>query len=323
MSVQLPTRDVAHFSARWMVQFERVRPEEDKLGRAADAQQGESVRRIEALFSAARTAIGALRGAEADSALAEAEALIRAHSELPQAAWLLAEHHVISAERLQEENPTRARELMMLAAVLECARGEAFHDAFQPTPASELPAKTKLSVRGVQARDVLEWDAESVGHSLETRAGEHHVRVLRAGRLVWSGWVSVGQAGNNVDLELAAPTPCSADDLAGAIDGAQGPRASAETSCAEWAVAKLVRGELRMARCRRAECGAWQTAVFAPLAERPAPGVIKVSKGVPRWLTYAAVGAGTALVAGVILAQAGAFGGSDQTRERWVYTGFR
>ena len=296
-------------------------PIEDTLGVAADAQQGESVRRIEALFVAARTAIGALRTSEADSALEEAEALIRAHSELPQAAWLLAEHHAISAERLQEDDPARAHQLWLAAAVLEGQRGEAFRDSARPPVEIELPAEHELTLRGVYARDQVGWDSLPVRAKVSSRPGEHHVRVLRSQRLFWSGWVSVGEEATSVDLSLPAPTPCSADDLSGTLDQPHGPKPLPGTRCADWAVARKRGEHLELARCHAAECGGWQLLLATTRA--PPATQAKPSSGVPRWLTYAAVGAGTALVAGLVLAQSGALGGSDSTRERWVYTGFK
>src|SRR5579859_3430113 len=53
----------------------------------------------------ARDALAALDGAEVDRALATAEASLRAHPELPQAAWLLAEVERTRSTRLRRVAP--------------------------------------------------------------------------------------------------------------------------------------------------------------------------------------------------------------------------
>jgi hypothetical protein len=296
-------------------------PVDDTLGKRADAEQWQSVPRIEALLAAARTAIGALRTSEADSALSEAEALIRTHSELPQAAWLLAEHHALAAERVHDEDGRASRELLIAAAVLEGERGEAFRDVVLPSADIEPPPEHELPLLGVYARDRVECDGLTVSNPLYVRPGEHHVRVLRAERLLWSGWVSIAEEATSVDLSLPAPAPCSADDLSGTQNSERGPEPQPETRCADWAVARRHGTKLEVARCHAARCGAWQRveASRAPHREK----LPDSPQGIPRWLTYAAVGAGTALVAGLVLAQSGAFSASDSSRERWVYTGFK
>jgi len=318
MSVPLRTQELQRFSERWKVRFAEVPREPDMLGLAADAEQEQSVRRVEALFSTAKTALGALRNAEADSALAEAEALIRSHSGLPQAAWLLAEHHAILAERLLDEAPARARELGASAVVLEGERGQAFRDAASTSVRALVPALTEVQVSGLFARDLLEWDGEPARLPLATRPGEHHARVLRGERLLWSGWVTVVELAPTVTLSLPAPLACSEDDLSGTLDSEHGPRALPGTQCAEWAVARVKAGELSMARCQKAHCGPWQTGT----QRQEATPSSTPSSGLPRWLTYAAIGAGAALITGVILTQTGAFSSNESGRERWGYTGF-
>lgn len=321
MSVRAPLRELSPFSARWSVQFSEVTRELDTFGARADAEQSESVRRIEALFIAAKTAIGALRTAEADNALTEAESLIRNHAELPQSAWLLAELYATRRERIESEDPASSRDLAVRAALLEGERASAFRDAALAELSLELPAAHALQIRGTGPRDRVEWNGEPVTLRFEQRPGEHHVRVLRRGRLVWAGWVSVGAAATVVDLPVPAVLACSADDLGGALDGDPAPLPDAATQCSDWAAARSRNGVLELARCHRARCGNWEGQSSRP-ATQPAPARPQAS-GLPRWFTYAAIGAGTALVAGFVLASSGAFGASDPTRERWVYSGFR
>ncbi|HET9929089.1 MAG TPA: hypothetical protein VFQ35_00295 [Polyangiaceae bacterium] len=311
---------LSRFSARWSVNFREVPHEIDTLGARADAEQAESVRRIEALFVAAKTAIGALRAAEADGALAEAEQLIRSHPELPQGAWLLAELHTTRAERVEGDDPILARELARRAAILEGERGQAFRDATRAGTPLALPEARELAVTGPDSRARIEWDGEASALNVASRSGEHHVRVLRGERLVWAGWVTVGDTATTVNLPVPAVTPCSADDLDGAVEAEPSPRAHPRTQCSDWAAARVRNGELELARCHAGSCGAWEHASAPP----PTRNVSNEAKSpLPRWLTYAVVGAGTALVAGIVLASSGAFSSSDPTRERWVYSGFK
>jgi hypothetical protein len=321
MSVPLAARELAQFAARWSGEFQQVSLVDDTLGKRADAEQWRSVPRIEALFATARTATGALRTSEADSALSEAEALIRSHSELPQAAWLLAEHHALAAELIHDEDGRAAQELLIAAAVLEGERGEAFRDVVRPSADIELPPEHELPLLGIYAQDRVECDGQTVSNPLHVRPGEHHVRVLRGERLLWSGWVSIAEEATSVNLWLPTPAPCSADDVSGTQDSERGPLPRPGTRCADWAVARRHGTKLEVARCHAARCGAWQRIETARAARRER--IPESPQGIPRWLTYAAVGAGTALVAGLVLAQSGAFGGSDSSRERWVYTGFK
>lgn len=321
MRDSLPSSLILRFSARWSVQFHEVTSENDTLGARADAEQTDSVRRIEALLAAAKTAIGALRTDEADAALAEAESLIRNHAELPQAAWLLAELYATRAERVETDDPALARELLLRAATLEGERAQAFRDGARVDPALALPNVRELALLGIGLRDRIEWDGEEALPRVASRPGEHHVRVLRNGRLVWAGWVSVGETATAVDLPVPTAAPCSADDLDGAADAEPAPRPHPNTRCGDWAVARVRGGELELARCHGATCGAWQQA--APRAPSRVVPAEKARSSLPRWVTYAVVGAGTALVTGFVLAASGAFASNDPTRERWVYSGFK
>lgn len=317
-----PLRELPRFSARWSVEFSVVSPELDTFGARADAEQSESVRRIEALFVAAKTAIGALRTSEADSALAEAEALIRAHAELPQAGWLLAELYATRRERIEADDATLARDFAVRAAVLEGERASAFRDDSSPDVALDLPPARELSIHGVGARDRVEWDGAEVPLRFESHPGEHHVRLLRAERLVWAGWVSVGAEATTVDLAVPAILACSADDLSGTLDGQSAPRPAASTRCGDWAAGRVRNGALELARCHGARCSAWERGTSSGPARAATPSPPKPSR-LPGWFAYVAVGAGTALVAGLVLASSGAFGSSDPARERWVYSGFK
>ena len=321
MRDSLPPSLLFRFSARWSAQFREVPTEKDTLGARADAEQTQSVRRIEALFVAAKTAIGALRTGEADSALTEAESLIREHAELPQAAWLLAELCATRAERVETDDPKLARELRLRAATLEGARGQSFRDSARAEQSFALPNARELTLHGMGPRDHIEWDGEATPSRVASHTGEHHVRVLRSGRLVWAGWVSVGETATAVDLPVPGVAPCSADDLDGTADAELAPRAHPDTQCREWAVARVRNGELELARCHAANCGNWESATNP--APRQAASTEKAKASLPRWVTYAVVGAGTALVAGFVLASSGVFASNDPTRERWVYSGFK
>lgn len=278
--------------------------------------------RVEALFDSAQSALGALNPDEAGQSLGEAERLIQAHPELPQAAWLLAECHTLSAELLRARDANAARAHLARAFALEGPRALPFREGTSADIVSVSPTPVTLAVRGLGANDVLEWDAEARPIPVRTTLGQHQLRVLRGERVVWASWVSVSAATPELALNLPRVAACSADDLGGTSDGVRGPSAPARVACAEWAVARSGQGELQVALCRGSRCGDWhrvgpETEAFEP----PAQALTRA--GFPRWASYALAGVGAAAVAGVVLVEAGVFSSGGETRERWWYDGVR
>lgn len=309
----IPRGELERFSAAWSTHFQPVFRQPEPNPDDGNAH----VERIEALLATAQTALGALRSTEAEEALDEAERLLRAHPELPQAAWLAAERAELAAVLVEARDPALSRALRQKATLLEGKRAATFRDEAADAAALGQSAPRRLTIRGVSPRDQLEWNAVPVGPSLEASNGEHQLRVIRGQRVVFAGWVTVTAGASEVAVDLPAIAACSADDLQGTLHTARGPVASAGTLCPRWAVARSDGKKLMMALCREAECGPWQSAPPATqpvtTAERP---------GFPRWIIYAAAGAGAVALTAFVAVQSGAFS-SSPTTERWVYGGLR
>jgi len=293
----------------------------------------DAAERVEALFDAAQGALGALRPEEAGQSLSEAERILQAHPELPQAAWLLAECHTLSAQWLTARDPSAARALIVAAAALEGSRAAPFregtsadiaspgHNA-EPADLVSGLAPASLTVRGLSAGDILEWDTEARTSPLSTTVGQHQLRVLRGERTLWASWVSVSASSPELLVNLPRVAPCSAEDLGGTLDGARGPNAPPHVACREWAIARTGKGELEVALCRGSRCGDWHRAPSQPEPFKP-PAQVLTRAGFPRWAAYAVAGVGAAAVAGAVMAEAGVFGGSGATRETYRYEGVK
>ncbi|HTV22989.1 MAG TPA: hypothetical protein VMG12_30070, partial [Polyangiaceae bacterium] len=152
--------------------------------------------------------------------------------------------------------------------------------------------------------------------------GRHHVRVVRAGFPVWSGWVTLtaGRA-----WELADPTPaCSTLDLADVSVQSGAPEPAPGVRCQRWAIARpSLRGGAEIAECSGSRCGPWQPARSAPPVDSGAsraPVAGSEPGAWPRWATWGLVGAGALAATGIVLWQAGAFARGEAGTE-FVFTG--
>jgi hypothetical protein len=275
--------------------------------------RGELVLDFEGRLDEARTLASSLDEEHALALLDAVERELLKHPELPQAAWLLAEHHRIEADvrRGQPGASSRVTALTLAADALEGARAPAFGAANEDTSAA--PARTLVTVRDLSARDSLELDGRSGGAERLVVPGLHQVRVLRGGELVFAAWERLG-AEPNVTLGLRPVAPCSEEDLSVEANGAA-PRARAPVTCPAWFVVRRAPHGLELSRCRASACG-----FFVPLVEAPPE-----AKPFPAWATATLVGAG-AVAAGFLAAwAAGGFehdaGGPAKTV--FVYRGLR
>jgi len=267
----------------------------------ADAVEQELVR--------AREAMGALDAEAVERALEAAESALRAHPELPQAAWLRAEvERAWSARfaRVEPRDPDRAARAWARAAALDGGRaagvGEpATADHRDPPP----PAALTIARLPDGARAYV--DGEPVDASLVARRppGEHAVVVTEDGAVAWAAWVTLHDGGDAAPLPDLAPPACSRSDVSraalrgGAIDAAR-------VSCPAWIAVREVRaGVIAIARCEGARCGTWVE--WRSSAETRPGGRRRPDPGWPSWATWTIVGAGAALAAGAIAVAAGAF----------------
>jgi hypothetical protein len=320
-------RTLERFSARWSVEFQPLRVASDHEPAEALPKYPPSasvVARVEELLDAARHALARLDEAESRDALQGAERLLLEHPELPQAAWLRAEQLTILAELAESTDPTergsaQALALRRHAQALEGPRAQPFRDRDSAAPPAPPGGAVSVGVTGFDPRDALEWDGVRVTPPFQAVPGEHHVRVLRRGWLIWAAWVS---SANTKPVPLAAPsiTPCSRDDLAGTLLDKDAPVAAPGTLCPRWAAARRHQGELEVALCRHSTCGRFHRLPpeTKAIPARPAPAA--ESRPFPLWATVALAGAGAALATGVVLWQTGTFD-SPPARERWEYRG--
>lgn len=292
---------------------------------AADApalpgHDDELVGRIEALLEQARIASGSLDDRTARERLAEVERELRAHPELPQAAWLLAEALELGARTEVRAGTTLGRELARRARVLEGPRSETFGAPAKDAPLELTPVS--VVVRGLRRSDRLEWDGAASGGRLDTVSGEHHARVVRRERVIWAGWVTVGAGARELTLPLAPAPACSLDDLAGTRIRAGRVAAPSGVRCEHWAVAREAPGGgVEVATCHGSSCGpllGWKRRYGAVYEGPPQP---PPGPGFPVWATYALVGAGAVALGSVALWQSGAFDDPEPGRTRWVFYG--
>ncbi|HTQ06116.1 MAG TPA: hypothetical protein VMI54_19775 [Polyangiaceae bacterium] len=252
------------------------------------AYRSELVLDLEGRLDEARTLASSLDEERALTLLASIERDIVDHPELPQAAWLLAEHHRIAADARagDADAAEQAAALSHAAIVLEGPRAPAFGASAESAVAAEPSAR--VHVKDLGPRDELEIDGESGGSERRLAPGVHQVRVLRDGDLVFAGWAELGTE-PEVTLGLRPLVACSSEDLAhtGASGGAVVvPHAVA---CAHWFVARPRPGGLELASCEHAACSG-----FTPLLD-PAPP----PRAFPPWATAALVSAG-AVAAGLL-----------------------
>jgi len=249
--------------------------------------RGELVLDLEGRLDEARTLASSLDEEHALALLGAVEGELLKHPELPQAAWLLAEHHRIEAA-VRREDPnaqSRVTELTLAADALEGPRALAFGAAAESTSAA--PARANVSVRDLTVRDGLEVDGQSGGAERQVVPGLHQVRVLREHELVFAAWQELGRE-PYVTLGLRPIAACSNEDL-GVDANATAPRAHAPVSCPDWFVARRVPHGLQLAHCHASSCGP-----FVPLAPSPPE-----AKPFPPWATATLIGAG-AVAAGLV-----------------------
>jgi hypothetical protein len=284
------------------------------------AYDAELALRLEAELDAARTAAASLDERRALEILSGVELELRAHPELPQAAWLMAERWRI-AERVGElTNSERAR-FAARAETLEGRRATEFGAPAEPEAA--LPS-VRVTVEGPSARDRLELDGHTVGREVSTFAGEHHVRVLRGERLLFASWVTLGEGATALVLRLAPIVACSDEDLAGVRVLAGRALPVPGTSCARWSIALRERGGLSIAECFGDRCGP-----FSFYSGRPSSALALLPPQPPReesssvFLTVALGGAAVLATTLAILWQGGVFDPEPAPETRWVYGGAR
>jgi hypothetical protein len=275
---------------------------------------------VEELLERAREAVTAQDAKGADSAVAEADALLHAHAALPQAAWLLAEVERTRASRYRRLLPPDARrgaEAWARAAALDGGRAAGLGEDAPPGAQPALlgkPSVVRLVLDEGAPFDRGGMDAQvdgvrADGGTLAAPPGEHQVVVSRDGAPVWAAWVTFGR---DVEVLVAppGPAPCSRADVTRARVGerVKGGVDAAGVRCDSWVAAKEAddRGTILLATCAGDVCGPVVSFRVGP----PGPAVPSgrgAAAAWPTWATWAVVGGGLVAAAGVTLAATGTF----------------
>ncbi|MGO9832719.1 MAG: hypothetical protein ACLP1X_00745 [Polyangiaceae bacterium] len=262
---------------------------------------------VETLIDHARDAIVAHDTDGADRALSSAESLLRAHAELPQAAWLMAEVERCRSARWSRLPPGDAE-----AAGRAWTRAEALDGGRTPGIAEKAfalrPAAATVGIGLTAAEGMQAWlDGKGVTATVETSAGPHALVVTWAGTPVWAQWIEVPAGSSSIAVDAPSPPRCSRSDvgLARIFDGEVHPGG---VRCPHWVAASPGNqpGEVRLASCAVDGCGPpllW----LAPSPWTRTPPASSGPKGSdrsgrwPAWATWSAVGAGAAVVAGAVV----------------------
>jgi hypothetical protein len=272
------------------------------------AYRQELVLDLEGRLDEARTLASSLDEERASDMLRALERNVLLHPELPQAAWLLAEHHRIAAElaRLASDG-SAADELDRQARALEGPRAAAFGAEGSLDTAT---GSVALRIEDLDTRDMLELDGVSGGAERNVEPGTHQLRVLRDGELVFAAFRSVTESGA-LSLGVRPLVPCSTEDLARVTHGGEFVRGTARVRCPRYVVARRANGQLEAAECTFSACTR-----FAAL--EPA------SRGLAPWATVAIVTAGALVAMTAVTWAAGGFErapAADKTV--FVYGGLR
>ena len=299
-----------------------------------------SADRVEKELDRAREAVAALDADVAERALARADAILRDHPELPQAAWLRAEVHrgwAARWSRVEPRDDVRAQIASQDADALDGGRAAGIGEAtFPPRPRSAVT----FTVAGAGGRapvtrlDGVELagavDGGVLAYPAEVAAGEHQLVVSFEGEIAFASWVSIaaapGAARLSIPIHVGDDGACSGGALAGVTRDSGGVRAASVT-CERWVAAAPAerRGAVLVARCERSACGPfleWRSESSfgsGPAAEPPPP---RHGGAWPAWATWTAVGVGAVAATTITLIATGVFE-SRPTEQRFVVGGVR
>jgi hypothetical protein len=270
---------------------------------------------VEVEFDRTRTAL-AMHQADA-AALANVCQQIVQHPELPQAAWLLAECHRLSAQMsAQGVDALTAAQRQQAANALEGARAAAY--SAEPVALAPLEplAVVEIETVGPRISDLIFLDGEFTASRGLTSVGTHHLRVVRGETALWSGWLEVAAQGGQLRVPLTVQ-PCSTQELSEiAIAGSQAT-VPGDISCANWLLARPQADGtgIEVWQCQANHCSAPQQ---WPAPQRQAEAATTGTA----WYVWPLVGVGVALGTAAVLWQTGAFeGDTEQPQRPFTITG--
>ncbi len=257
--------------------------------------------RVEESLHAARELLTQHDADGAERALAHADALLRAHPELPQAAWLLAEVErgfATRFERLDPVDTARAARHWRAAAALDGGRAPGVGE---PTVTSPPNVGFTVDLTG-SADDVRLDGVELVLGRHEAPAGLHQLVARSSGEVVFAQWVAI-TSDTVVHAVLPTPEPCSRADMSGG---------ASHVRCPSWVSVRHAEGlpatAFVVASCSMSACG--PEVVVRPF--EPFKGLgggrghRETDHGLPGWAVWTLTGAGL-VAAGVVLGVVGYF----------------
>ena len=274
--------------------------------------------RVEKELERALESIAALDADGADRALARAEAVLRDHPELPNAAWLRAEVERTWARRFTRIEPrdeTRAQAAWENAYALDNGRvagvGETDHGPRKR-------AATTIVVRG--ARNVkltvrldgneLAGTSDASGtvtFPIEVPPAEHQLVALADGQIVFASWVAIAPSAP-IDIAISESGSCGRATFA-SVTRSENVVQAAGVTCPSWiaAVPSERPGTVLVARCARETCGPlleWRVERYGPAGP---PQMLGTTARWPSWATWTLLGIGAATATSVALVASGVF----------------
>jgi hypothetical protein len=319
-----PDAEQARSLASWARAHSRtLSPPGDQapLALRVDASVAEDVERS---LDRARDAISAREGDVVDASLAAAETALRAHPELPQAAWLMAEVERTRSTRWRRVPPTdpeAADRAWMRADALDGGRMAGV--AEQASQAG--PEAATLQLEAIPSGAQAWLDGAAVAATLTTRAGPHALVITWRDAPVWAIWLETPAGSSTVRVNAPPPPPCSSDDLSRVrlTSGSEAVDAGG-ARCPVWIAASPggLPGEVRVASCEAERCGPllpWRATVSGPWSPPPS----KPNAPWPAWATWSLVGGGAAIAAGVIILATGALQPPPPSETRFVSGGIK
>ena len=260
---------------------------------------------VERALDRARDGMVARDAEMVDRALAVAEVSLRAHPELPQAAWQMAEVLRTRSARLRRIPPAdldASERAWVRAQALDGERVAGIGEqAFASHPA---PATLRLD-RALRGAGLRVDGLPATGEVIATLSGPHTLVVTWDGAPVWAAWVEAPPGSSTVHVEVPASPPCSADDLGRAALGS-GEIDAAAVRCDTWiaAIGGSATSSIRVATCGEGRCGPMLEWGAPTWTWTPPPA--STNKSWPTWATWGLVGAGAAVATGIVVVAAGA-----------------
>jgi len=274
---------------------------------AETAREASIAGRCETLLDQARDQLQAGDEASAGALLAELDQTLRAHPELLQAGWLMAERYRAEARLLRSTSPDGAMAWGQRADIIEGTRAAAFGET-ATTPASAAKIRVELVVHGARRHEIA-WDGVLSSDDVSTLPGEHHLVVLRGARVAWAGWVSALAPGK-IDVWVPDAPACSAEDFERvAVDAAMRVSVPPGVRCGSWLAASPGPrpGTLSLTRCHADQCEP-STLFSGALGQAAAPGEPADKTSVlPAWAAWTLAGAGVVAATSFVLWRTGAF----------------